>query len=533
MKKSYCKVWLAALAGVVLLTSILVAQGLVFKWEPFDDAYISFRYAQNFADGHGLVFNQGERVEGFTNFLWTMVIAAAAWFKLDLPWAAQWLGVAFASLGLVLTWCLALRVAEERNWPKSMAFVPPLILACYPGCSYNAFSGMEGPFLTCLILAFLLVGCRPRATAGELIIAGVLGFLAAMTRWETVLLWPIVVMLHLLDTSHTVRQRFKRAVLLSLVLVAGFGIYFVCRLWYYGELMPNTYYMKMGADLLTRTKMGMVYAGELAVEWLLPFTFLSWLLRPRGRWTIVLTLSLIVYIGYVTWTAGDTYPWLRFYQPVLPVVAILATDFIERIVATVPSIHLKNRAGLMRFALTSAMVLTIWGISARIDYLGAVRYRRFVNNYKKVGRWANTCLPPEYRLGICPVGVVGYYSQRQIVDILGLVDYEVAHYGQIDTSEAVGHQKSNIDLILRRKPEVILGNAVVFNRPPTVEETIMVSSRSVLKKMLKLPEFKQLYEFKVAEFEQVYIPYWIDRSLEEISNPRSTAAMNPLSCEDD
>jgi hypothetical protein len=51
-----------------------------------DDAFISFRYAQHFADGHGLVFNLDPSeppVEGYTNFAWTMWLAlglmAAAW----------------------------------------------------------------------------------------------------------------------------------------------------------------------------------------------------------------------------------------------------------------------------------------------------------------------------------------------------------------------------------------------------------------------------------------------------------------------
>src|SRR5215208_1233784 len=61
---------------------VLIAGG-VFAWltarcYPFviDDAFISFRYAANLAHGHGLVFNPGERVEGYTDFLWTVLIAA-------------------------------------------------------------------------------------------------------------------------------------------------------------------------------------------------------------------------------------------------------------------------------------------------------------------------------------------------------------------------------------------------------------------------------------------------------------------------
>ena len=40
-----------------------------------DDAFISFRYAENLANGQGLVFNPGERVEGYSNPLWTVLFA--------------------------------------------------------------------------------------------------------------------------------------------------------------------------------------------------------------------------------------------------------------------------------------------------------------------------------------------------------------------------------------------------------------------------------------------------------------------------
>jgi hypothetical protein len=39
-----------------------------------DDAVTSMQYAKNLAHGHGLVFNQGERVDGYTNFLWVLVM---------------------------------------------------------------------------------------------------------------------------------------------------------------------------------------------------------------------------------------------------------------------------------------------------------------------------------------------------------------------------------------------------------------------------------------------------------------------------
>src|SRR6185295_8846902 len=63
-----------------------------------DDAYISFRYAENLATGHGLVFNPGDRVEGYTDFLWVVLLAFCKLAGAPLPEASQALGIGFTVL---------------------------------------------------------------------------------------------------------------------------------------------------------------------------------------------------------------------------------------------------------------------------------------------------------------------------------------------------------------------------------------------------------------------------------------------------
>ena len=49
---------------------------------PFEDSYITYRYAENLSRGMGLVYNPGEVVEGFTSFAWTLLLAAVTWVGL-------------------------------------------------------------------------------------------------------------------------------------------------------------------------------------------------------------------------------------------------------------------------------------------------------------------------------------------------------------------------------------------------------------------------------------------------------------------
>ena len=102
-----CLPWLALLAW-------LAAEA----WFLCDDAFISFRYVRNLIEGHGLVFNPGERVEGYTNFLWVLELAAL-WGALGLrpEHAAPWLSVACtaATIGVVLWWVIRIPDLQQRR----------------------------------------------------------------------------------------------------------------------------------------------------------------------------------------------------------------------------------------------------------------------------------------------------------------------------------------------------------------------------------------------------------------------------------
>ena len=89
------------IAGALFLAAglaWLVAREMHFATWVDDDAFISFRYARNLAEGNGLVFNTGERVEGYSNFLWTVVMAGCHKLGFDLPSAARLLGALFSIL---------------------------------------------------------------------------------------------------------------------------------------------------------------------------------------------------------------------------------------------------------------------------------------------------------------------------------------------------------------------------------------------------------------------------------------------------
>ena len=84
-----------------------------------DDAFISFRYAENLVNGHGLVFNPGERVEGYTNFLWVIFSTIPIALGLDPFSFARNLGLlSFVLIVFTLVKCVldVGRNTQERSW---------------------------------------------------------------------------------------------------------------------------------------------------------------------------------------------------------------------------------------------------------------------------------------------------------------------------------------------------------------------------------------------------------------------------------
>ncbi|HPB97137.1 MAG TPA: hypothetical protein PKW66_14560 [Polyangiaceae bacterium] len=91
--------------GVVVCLAVAHAWSL--RWIA-DDAFISFRYARNLVEGHGLVFNPGERVEGYTNFLWTVLLAGA--YAIGIPFGLS--AIAFGLLSVVAVLWLTTRLSQ-------------------------------------------------------------------------------------------------------------------------------------------------------------------------------------------------------------------------------------------------------------------------------------------------------------------------------------------------------------------------------------------------------------------------------------
>ena len=141
---------------LVAFALLMVAMGVCVQ----EDALISMRYAQNLVDGHGLVYNTGERVEGYTNFLWTMLLAGG--LKLGVPPVplARYMSMTAAFLLLAATFLAARRGDRSRHVTGGLVAVA--LVAATPGLAAEGVQGLETLFFSLLITVGVVLGIQAR-----------------------------------------------------------------------------------------------------------------------------------------------------------------------------------------------------------------------------------------------------------------------------------------------------------------------------------------------------------------------------------
>lgn len=297
------------------------------SWFLTDDAFITFRYVRNLVEGHGLVFNIGERVEGYTNFLWALELAAL-WsvFGIRPEHAAPWLSVAYTigTFAVLFRSAVRLPAVLSRGLVRWMAV--GLICSSATFAVWTSGGGLETrqfTFFTVLAVALLIPG---RANEKALAAASLSLAAAALTRPEGLLVAAVCIgwfAIRSAARSGRMSVDFGKVAWLAAPVAAVVAAHFLWRYAYYGEWLPNTYYAK---HLGPWYEMGFRYLHAAAVEtgaWMwLPLACVSAVAEWKARRTLtcVLPLSLVIaHAAYVARIGGDHFEYrpLDFYWPLL------------------------------------------------------------------------------------------------------------------------------------------------------------------------------------------------------------------------
>ena len=313
-------------------------------WFLCDDAFISFRYVRNLLDGHGLVFNPGEYVEGYSNFLWVLELAAI-WGLSGVPpeRAAPWLSVAFTTgtIAAMLWWVARLPLLRHRGLVGWMAL--GLVCASATFSVWTSGGGLETRQFTFFIVLAVMCLSLYRDSRRGLLAASLSLAAAALTRPEGPLLAALCfgwfVIRRMADTGR-LKPDWRRLIYLAAPFVILVGAHFLWRYAYYGEWLPNTYYAK---HVRPWYESGFRYLWAAAIDTglylLVPLAAVAmwnrWRASRDGIWALALLL-VGVHLAYVMRIGGDHFEYrpLDFYWPLLAVPASMGIVHLGERIAT-------------------------------------------------------------------------------------------------------------------------------------------------------------------------------------------------------
>ena len=483
---------------------------LRFDWL-CDDAFISFRYARNLAQGHGLIYNLGEQppVEGFTNLLWVLWLSLFELIDARVPLVAR---VSSGLCGYALFTATGLFIASRtRDWRAlagALAF-----LATLPPLAAWTTSGLETlPFTLAVFGLFASTFAqRPRVALGAVCAVATL-----LLRADGFVFVAIVLGVALASARRARSRELLRAVLtIGAVAALTFVAHMLWRRAYFDAWAPNTARVKIEPGLASLIS-GSLYVGTFLITYpacVLVAAASLWAVRKtRDGVALAALLAAFAICGYALAVGGDFMAMGRFLIPALPLLAVAFASALAHF-----------RAGRSGVLASTALVLACSFVSllAAFDVHVApaalrerLRFRWNTNEWfseweqwhmmqlqaqkwRLLGRALHAHSQPGDSIVIGTIGAVGYYSGMTILDPYGLVSREP--FEELDPSEprSPGHQRR-------------VALATHLARNPTFLEAQVVQRDELFAGLRRDIAPAGMYSATAGPYADVAVPEWLE-----------------------
>ncbi len=448
-----------------------------------DDAYISLRYARHLAEAGALEWNLGERVEGYTNFLFVIMEAGLIWLGIAPVVAAHILTGSAAALLMIAVMRAAREIAPQPGLAHGAIL---FAVGATPGLAIWVLGGLEAVVVAAFI-GWGVIGALKAIETGRFAPAiwGGLAFSGAvLTRMDSAVFVGTLGLAALAFMPGGFPARLRLALLL-----AGIPALFAFTLtgWqlaYYGAPFPLTFYAKTGVPLFVRLGFVAQFPSYILIG--LPLLFPAVLIavlvtiRPVGRKAKLLAFPLLLQLIYVIWSGGDHMPGGRVLVPLIAPAAVLL-------------LALSRRASAIAAIVACTLSLSITAQYPTLNEDPAAFVGSIVGRYLAQHAEGKT-------ISLATAGSTPFYADNNIfIDQLGLNDPVIARRENVPIFLPVqhlpGHAKGDGAYILSRQPDMIILGGAEGN---TADQPRFLSDVE----MTRLPEFARCYEQRQAD-----IPY--------------------------
>ena len=371
----------------------------------FEDAFITFRYAENVAHGNGYVYNIGEHVYGSTTPLFTFLLAL--WvliFPGQSVIGAWFYNLTTSTLAVVFLW----KAFEALDISKAQRIVTLLVLAVTGFLISKETEGMEMSLVLCLMsLSLYLLIIHKTASTGI-----VLGLLL----WARIdgIFWAGALICLEIYISH--RIPFKMMFAAALVYLP----WIIFATFYFGSPVPQAIYAKLfsfsvnAPPLFTQLKISI----SIFPLYLLLFALIGTFVNRYNKWLTIFPAFFVFEILRLA-VLKETFD-ARYFVPAYWVGSILMSFGFYAVWRFVRKrFDLPSWSGIPLMALYLSMLI----FYATQDAVERKGYQEYVysRSTKVIGLWLNQNTPKDSVVLLEPLGYVGYYSQRHMLDEVGLV----------------------------------------------------------------------------------------------------------------
>jgi len=478
-----------------VISAMLLALGVRLLAGPrlIDDAYITFRYARNLLDGLGFVYNAGQRVQGTTTPLYTLLMAGLAGVlgTRNFPTLA-WVVNALAD---ALAVAVLYRLGRELSGQRGLALTLGVLWALSPMSVTFSIGGMETSLYILLLLLALDSYVRRRTMQSALWCG-----LALLTRPDAALV-VIPLFAHMAWSKVKVRklgswragklEGWKNVVPWhEIVLLAGvLAPWTIFATLYFGSPLAHSIVAKSAAYRVSP------YSAFVRLWQHYSTPFFEHLVFGTRWWPAVgLILHTTLYVaGGQQMVRRNSRAWpLVLFPPLYFAAFSLANPLIFRwyLAPPLPMYFLGILVGgweLVRIVncelrigdwgqrgIGVGLVLVLVALELNAYTLhpdhGLERpapqmaWYKLELLYREVAQALDGEVTPQTTLAAGDIGVLGYYTGARILDCVGLVSPEALAYYPADESIYVINYAIAPDLILDHRPEWVVTLEVYARR---------------------------------------------------------------------
>jgi arabinofuranosyltransferase len=452
----------------IYVFSLLFSIAVLFyfpKWI-VDDAFITFRYAENLVKHGTLIFNTNDTaVEGYTGFVLPVLIAIGIKLGISPVFFSHMLGILSYFLGVVFLFLL-LRSLEIKDYTISLII---LLYTTTPILYTHIFSGLETIlFLSSIILTIYLTHLIliVKNIRYFLLFALSLSFLfLSLIRPEGILLSIILAVFLDLYYYYKNRKELRKILLFQfLFFLIPFAIYFLWRWDYYGQLLPNTYYLKSGNFKFNSSS---YYSFIKFITSVYTFPFLISVIlimlnvdnvwkeiKERGNeifskqfLIIFLSLfifSLVIIVRYLYSDLLMDYSH-RFFIPLIPICVLFIIKLFDLGFSNLKGISISNPLTSKVYILIAFVIVYFYFNSIipkmKEEVEKASKMGQLLEDvHIKSGKFISTNFSKDNLLLVhADAGAIPYYSGLKTIDFGGLNDIYLSHRNELSNKEIVDY----------------------------------------------------------------------------------------------